>query len=448
MYIKNLQLTNYKGFKSCNVDFHPRLNVLIGSNASGKTTLLSGLLKLICSLIEQFAPFRGDREAVALSQPDINYGATFCYLEMHISDFAGYPKDVELFLLRRQIASDQPPNLDKKQSDFYAFTNWYRTLIQNATHTVPIFKFYPANRGSIKYSDYNINDAYIISQLEAWSNIYQDSISFSKFFKWFFDHETNELRLQRDAQDFNIESPDLKGVRLALKKAFELLAYGNVNISTKQIKRPNTSKLTPTLVIENIDTNKIDELENKSDGEKAIITLIADIAYNLSLAKDFTLDDNFLSSSGTVIIDEIESHLHPNWQRAIIPILLKVFPNIQFFIATHSPQVVSSVKSESVFVLQDFQVNKVELKTKGEDTNTLLKYIFNSTERPKEYIDLIQKFYTLIDEKAEYKLLNEVLAEIDAIEKQDKATDINSLLTQLRLELDAYKFDREYEANN
>lgn len=284
--------------------------------------------------------------------------------------------------------------------------------------------------------------------MESWSNIYQNTLSYSRFFYWFFDNETNELRLQRDAEDFNVQSPLLKGVRMALNDAFKILGYGKVKIKTKQIKRNNSSKLTPTLVIQNLETGKIDEIDNKSDGEKAIITLIADLAYKLALAKDFTFDDDILKSPGVVMIDEIENHLHPKWQRETIPILTKLFPNIQFFIATHSPQVLSSVNNESIFSCQGFQVEKINLKTKGEDSNTLLKHIFNATDRPKEYIDLLKKFNTLIETNAKYSAIEKVINEVEEIEKEDKATDINILVDELKLQLEAYKFDREYETNN
>ena len=119
------------------------------------------------------------------------------------------------------------------------------------------------------------------------------------------------------------------------------------------------------------------------------------------------------------MIDEIETHLHPKWQREILPILSKLFPNIQFFIATHSPQIVASVKSESVFICDNFNVEKVPFKTFGEDSNSILNEIFNTTDRPIPYIKLIQKFDDLIDNDAS---IGKSYAEV--------CKDVNSLLTK------------------
>lgn len=448
MNIKSIDIHNYKGFKDCSLEFHPKLNVFIGSNASGKTTLLTAILKSLYVITKQFVPHTDRNDIMELTDSDLNYDSIDCHIVSTIDQYPMYFQDFSSIGFISPPGKPLNKNLEQKLSSVNEFKNWFGNEIRNSPETIPILKFYPANRGAIDYSETYDNNIYQISQLESWSNIYQNTLSYSRFFNWFYDNETNELRLQRDAEDFNVQSPLLKGVRMALNDAFKILGYGKVKIKTKQIKRNNSSKLTPTLVIQNLETGKIDEIDNKSDGEKAIITLIADLAYNLALAKDFTLDDDILKSPGVVMIDEIENHLHPKWQREIIPILTELFPDIQFFIATHSPQVLSSVNSESIFSCQGFQVEKINLKTKGEDSNTLLKHIFNATDRPKEYIDLLKKFDTLIETSATYSAIEKVINEVAEIEKEDKSTDINILVDELKLQLEAYKFDREYETNN
>lgn len=447
MYIKKIDIHNYKGFLDATIELHPKLNVFIGNNASGKTTLLSALIKVIYNITKDYANRPELKNVLNLKDDDINYSQSSCYITCDFKDFPNYVEEFSSAIYTKNAYLANHKILQPIEASKLKFTRWLSNIVGRGPITLPIFKYYPANRGAITYTDLPDSSVYIISQFEAWANVYQNNLSYSRFFNWFFDHETNELRLQRDANDFNIENPVLKGVRFALKRTFELLGYGEVKVKTEQIQRRNSSKLTPTLIIESLKTGKKEQIENKSDGEKAIITLIADIAYNLSLAKDFTIDNEFLNSLGIVLIDEIESHLHPNWQREIIPILTQLFPNIQFFIATHSPQVISSVNSESVFMCQDFQPLHVELKTKGEDTNSLLKFIFNSTDRPKEYITLINKFHYLIENKSEYAVIEELINKIDDIEKQDKSTDINSLIEELKLQLEAYKFEREHETN-
>lgn len=74
-----------------------------------------------------------------------------------------------------------------------------------------------------------------------------------------------------------------------------------------------------------------------SDGEKCTLALFGDIARRLAIANP-SLDDP-LQGDGVVLIDELELHMHTSWQRKVISMLKKTFPNIQFIITTHSPQI-------------------------------------------------------------------------------------------------------------
>ena len=89
---------------------------------------------------------------------------------------------------------------------------------------------------------------------------------------------------------------------------------------------------------------------------------------------------SLLASDGIVLIDEIDLHLHPSWQQRVIRDLTRTFPNIQFIVTTHSPQVVSSVKGTSVFLVNDGEMKSLgtEKQTCGLDTNQLLTDVFGT----------------------------------------------------------------------
>ena len=143
------------------------------------------------------------------------------------------------------------------------------------------------------------------------------------------------------------------------------------------------------------------------------------------------------------MIDEIDAHLHPTWQREIIPLLLDLFPSIQFFVTTHSPQIISSVNSEHVFICDDFKVSQLAFKTKGLDSNSILRHIFNSTDRPREYEKLLTELDELMDANAGVEYITKVLDKIAAKEKEDTNTDTSQLMDELELRLAAYKYDLE-----
>lgn len=128
-----------------------------------------------------------------------------------------------------------------------------------------------------------------------------------------------------------------------------------------------------------------------SDGYKIIISLIGDLSYRCAILNP-QLGINCLSKvSGVVLIDEIETHLHPSWQQRILNDLGKVFPLIQFIITTHSPIVLSATKA-----------HVIRFGEKSVSTNTFTygrkpEYIMYSEQdvlsRTKEVQDKIDLFY-------------------------------------------------------
>jgi predicted ATP-binding protein involved in virulence len=109
------------------------------------------------------------------------------------------------------------------------------------------------------------------------------------------------------------------------------------------------------------------------------------------------LEENAWQGEGIVLIDEIDLHLHPQWQRRVLPALTKTFPNCQFIVTTHSPQVLSEVPKESVFILENGKLLEYSPHTRGRDSNSILYEIFNVKERPEWSQKEIDHCLDLID---------------------------------------------------
>ena len=85
-----------------------------------------------------------------------------------------------------------------------------------------------------------------------------------------------------------------------------------------------------------------------SDGYHVFIALVADIARRAVMLNEFDGADAPARVEGVVLIDELDLHLHPRWQRVALPRLRDAFPRLQFIITTHSPQVLSSAENRQV----------------------------------------------------------------------------------------------------
>lgn len=158
--------------------------------------------------------------------------------------------------------------------------------------------------------------------------------------KWF--QKMTLQQLQRGE-----EIPEFRAVRTALEQIFaSITGYSEVKVQY------------------NLDTNEIDviyydnnavsariPLSQLSDGYKCTISLIADIAYRMAILNPQLLDRVLVETEGIVLIDEVDLRLHPKWQKRILKDLMNLFPKIQFIVSTHAPEVINSVKSESIVVL-------------------------------------------------------------------------------------------------
>ena len=134
-----------------------------------------------------------------------------------------------------------------------------------------------------------------------------------------------------------------------------------------------------------------------SDGEKCLLAMVGDLARRLAIANPGL--PNPLQGEGVVLIDEIELHLHPKWQRAIVPALTRTFPNCQFIVTTHSPQVLGEVKGK-VYRLKSTSDGIIaeSLQTYGRDSSEILEDEMEADSRSVEIKQDLRQLFRLIED--------------------------------------------------
>ena len=135
-----------------------------------------------------------------------------------------------------------------------------------------------------------------------------------------------------------------------------------------------------------------------SDGYHVFIALVADIARRAVMLNEFDGADAPARVEGVVLIDELDLHLHPRWQRVALPRLRNVFPRLQLVVTTHSPQVLSSVDNRQVRRLFDGKLQEYPVLVEGRDTNAILREYMRTEDRDGEGTRELQKLYDFIDQ--------------------------------------------------
>ncbi len=195
----------------------------------------------------------------------------------------------------------------------------------------------------------------------------RNSFDFKSFFDWY--------KWQENIERQTGENPVLNNVRNAIYGVLSDDGKEFSQLAVNWINRPGGE-----MIIHKGDTPL--NVVQLSSGEKMLLALTADLSRRLTLANPH--GDNSLMGNGVVLIDEIDLHLHPALQRTIIPRLRKTFPNCQFVVTTHSPNVLCNVKRENVIILDDFNVVEKTPHTFGRDINSILFELMGVTQRPAE----------------------------------------------------------------
>ena len=363
MILKTLKLWNFRGFRDIRIEFDARLTVLVGTNGAGKTTVLDA----IAILLDQYtARVLGARaSARRLSETDTTNGAP----ETRIGLSVGWEHGEAHWSLQKQ--GKQQRVLRPIGSELGNLNDLIRQIASSdltdsflAGATLPIYydqrralvDIPRRKRGSAKHLAV---DAFEESRSKA-------GLDFRGFVFWFEERESEELRRQR--RDQRYVDPQLAMVRKAIADATGLteLTYRTVPPRGLLVHKGDVEL-------------QVDQL---STGEKVFLAMAGDLARRLAMLSDGASDAQL--GEAIVLIDEVELHLHPRWQRGMLPWLLRAFPKCQFVVTTHSPQVVGEIEASHIRVLQyesgGNQIGDIEASF-GRDSNFLLLSVFDSDER-------------------------------------------------------------------
>ncbi|MNN17561.1 hypothetical protein D3C81_1307520 [compost metagenome] len=241
---------------------------------------------------------------------------------------------------------------------------------------------------------------------------YRDCLAPSSSYKDFAQWYTRVFKALRDAQIRNLE----KKLGPDAEVAGDLLApVRAVQQAIDVILEPHTgwhwleySAEHDDLVLEHPEQGKL-KVSQLSDGIRNMLALVGDIAYRCYKLNTHHGDKAALLTHGIVMIDEIDMHLHPEWQQTVLPDLQKAFPNIQFIVTTHSPQVLSSIDAHCIRRLdweldeesgrKRMVVNTIDQQTMGVASSDVLANVMGINPVPdveparqlSHYIALIQQ---------------------------------------------------------
>ncbi len=403
MKIKTIEITNFRCFESLVLTLDPVINVIVGINGAGKTSILDAIALALYDIIDAGCGTSRNTQSAELRSTDIRIdpGASdeaigrreFVHIKAAVEDFhplpdfpSHAPNGQTMALEWENHIHYQPPRgFHYAREDYrnqpsitkYIKSIWKALRESNGTDLIPLpaVAYYRAERFINRMPDLQDVLKKNISRQGAYQNTLNAGADYRSLCQWFYLRENNELRdrlKRQNGQDF--ECSDLRAVRRAVMTTIENVTRIFFDGTPPRLKFAITDPKYGEMPL---------EIEQMSDGYRNLLALVMDFARRLAQANPNW--PNPLEAPGILLIDEIELHLHPKWQQTIIPKLHAAFPNTQIIAATHSPEVLTTVRRENILLLGlDHGIEPVpgDVGTYGAESSRVLEEVFSAHARP------------------------------------------------------------------
>lgn len=411
MEIKKIRLGNVGRFTDLEVAFAPtdthasKVTVFVGNNGAGKTTILKSLATSLSWLVARIRTENGSGNPVSEDTVSNEAMAATIHVEVQESSFFDASKSSYFWT----IAKTRKGHRSRINSELLGASilgGYYQDLLalQSIQGSLPLVAYYPVER-SVLDVPLTPKNKVRFSQIDGYENSLNRGVDFRQFFEWFRTREDSEnesgisasvlthlqkkfaesdTKLISEIESVYSESRDrqLNAVRRAISEFMP--GFSNLRVQRKPHLHMAIDKGEQTLNVAQL-----------SQGEKSMMALVGDIARRLAIMNPSL--ESPLQGNGVVLIDEVDLHLHPQWQRRLIHQLTETFPNCQFILTTHSPLVISDSKNVLCYVLDDGEL-EVKNGLYGLDANQVLLSAMNTEVRNSEIQERLDRLLELLQD--------------------------------------------------
>ena len=411
MKLKSVEIENYRAIEKLKLPLNPSLTVLHGDNRYGKTSVLSAIAVGL--------------GAESMLGPFLDTFIDFCKEDWR--EDAGNPR-VSLTTIDGKIGDRQETRSvveqeKREQRSLIDRENLEKSLVENSRaekKDMPIGVLYGTDRTVSDMPESVLRHPPplpLVPRLDAMKGALSAHTDFKGLLGWFYIKEDEELREQKERRDFDYQLKDVSAVRQAISPMLP------------EVSDPRT-ELNPLrfVVSRKSEQGRVEKLslDQLSGGYRIVLALAADLARRMVQGNPH-LDDP-LKSEAVVLIDEVELHLHPKWQQRILDDLRRTFPNAQFIVSTHSPQVLTTVAPQHIVELfregDRIVAGAPAGPTYGAESGDVLSVVMGVKERPpeNEFTKALEQYRRLVSEgKGESEEALALRRELEKLSPRDYA---------------------------
>lgn len=361
--LSSLVLRDFRCFEAIDIDFHPQLTVLVASNGTGKTSVLDAVAVALGPYVDAFDEAVGKhlesgdirqyraRQTLTNEMESAPQGARIEATGVIPGGQIDLWSEVSSSSTwMRQLAS--PTKIHASMDSAQELVKYGKQL-QEAARTpgtevvLPLIAYYGTGR---LWQQKKSEDAHTIqrtSRTVGYTDCLDPASSYKSFVQWFRYWTLNAKSAQIKALEAGVTGAKtefdayIQSVTCAVNMCIQPAGWGDLEYSFTR----------DTLVARHEQLGEM-PVEWLSDGIRNMIGMVADIAFRATKLNGHLGGQAARQTPGIVLIDEVDMHLHPEWQQVVLLNLTQAFPAMQFIVTTHSPQVLSTVGSECVRLLR------------------------------------------------------------------------------------------------
>ena len=400
--MKQIRVENFRCYDDLTVNLKPGVNLLIGDNASGKTTVLKACRYVLSAFFSGYSDENTRWESPVDDDFSVRIADGMILPERPIRIFF-LPDTTQYAPVPEENALVRPGTGEKEYvvqknskknsrsliGGLEGFRDYARLLVNVTDKALPLFASFSTED---IHSTRRLDAARFKNYLQKASFGYYECLNGDGFFPYWLKRL---LVLQEGQKNLH----EIASVRTAVSKA---LGTGGCGIIDDLSIRPNQGKVYYIFS----DGREVDA-EHLSDGYRRLVNIITDVAFRCALLNGRLYGEEAVYNTyGTVLIDEIDMHLHPTLQANVLRGLQRAFPKLQFIVTSHAPMVMTSVKNDERNVVyrlsfEDGKYSLQESDTYGMDASTITDAVLKQIPREKAVDEQLQELFECIDSGSE-----------------------------------------------
>ena len=401
MKLRSVEIENYRAITYLKLSLDERLTVFHGDNAHGKTSVLNAIAVGLGAIPTLLPGVSG----ISFLKTDRRRSAPFVRVMLETTDGVlwdrqeGRAPSYGVRSLREKIGGIISAEEEGNRAD------------------LPILAFYDADRAGFDVPRRRSGFDRELPRYAALAEALSARIEFRDFFEWFKAKEDEELRDQK--RDPSAVLTELQAVRTAITSMIPVASQPRIEFHPLRfmVSLHSESGAQEDLTLDQL-----------GGGYRVMLARVADLARRMAQGnphREFPC-----TCEAIVLIDEIDLHLHPAWQQRILDDLLRTFPHTQFLVSTHSPQVLTSVRSQHIVELSrengSVAAGHTTAATYGAEAGDVLSSVMGVRTRPEnnEFVKRLDRYLSLVaDDKGESKEALDLRKCLDATSPRDHALD-------------------------